>query len=153
MIDYNQILPNLYIGSCPFGSEDVQELKDSLGATAVLNLQTDEDLRERGIHWQAMENAYRNAGIAPHRIPLRDFDYSHQQEHLPEAVRVLDRLLSEGHKVYLHCNAGLGRSPLVAMAYLHWRRKMGVEQAIRHVHERRLCYPYEELVKTKPAPE
>jgi protein-tyrosine phosphatase len=114
-------------------------------------LQAEEDLRERDIPWRAMENAYRKAGIAAHRIPLRDFDYQHQQERLPEAVRALDRLLAAGHKVYLHCNAGLGRSPLVAMAYLHWVRKMGLEQAIRHVRERRLCYPYEDLVQAMPA--
>ena len=152
MIDFSEILPHLFIGACPYNPEDIRELKDRMGATAVLNLQTDEDLEERNIHWRAMERSYRNSGIESHRVPLRDFDYSHQQEHLPEAVRVLDRLLSAHHTVYLHCNVGVGRSPLVAMAYLYWCRKMGLEEAIRYVRERRPCSPYEELLKTGPGP-
>jgi len=150
MIDCNEILPHLYVGTCPFGREDIHELKDRLGVTAVLNLQTDEDLQERGIRWPAMEKFYRKSGIEPHRVPLRDFDSSDQEEHLPEAAAALDRLLSGNHKVYLHCNAGIGRSPLVAMAYLYWYRKMGLEEAIRHVRDRRDCSPYEELLKTGP---
>jgi atypical dual specificity phosphatase len=150
MIDYNEILLHLYVGTCPYSRVDIGELKDRLGVTAVLNLQTDEDLRERGIHWRAMTKAYRKSGIEPHRVPLRDFDYNHQKEHLPDAVRALDRLLSANHTVYLHCNAGVGRSPLVAMAYLHGCRKMGLEEAIRHVRERRPCSPYEELLEGGP---
>ncbi len=91
MIDYNEILPQLYVGTCPYGREDIRELKDRLGVTAVLNLQTDEDLRERGIRWSAMEKSYRKSGIEPHRVPLRDFDFSDQEAHLPEAAAALDR--------------------------------------------------------------
>ena len=46
MIDYSQILPNLYVGTYPQKAEDIQELKDCCGVTAVLSLQTDEDLLE-----------------------------------------------------------------------------------------------------------
>jgi hypothetical protein len=54
MIDHNQILPNLYTGTHPETLEGIQELKDRCGITAVLNLKTDEDLRERGIDCSAM---------------------------------------------------------------------------------------------------
>jgi len=150
MIDCNEILPYLYVGTCPYGWGDICVLKDRLGVTAVLNLQTDEDLRERDIRWPAMEKFYRKSGIEPHRVPLRDFDSSDQEAHLPEAAAALDRLLSGNHTVYLHCNAGVGRSPLVAMAYLYWYRKMRLEEAIRYVKERRDCSPYEGLLKTGP---
>jgi predicted protein tyrosine phosphatase len=147
MINYDQILPNLYVGAYPESLEDIQELKDRYGVTAVLNLQTDEDLRERGIDWPAMEESYRRLGIEVHRVPMRDFDHEHQRQHLPEAVKVLENLLASRHVTYLHCNAGTGRSPLVAMAYLYWSRKMGREQAIKHVRQRRYCAPYEDLLK------
>ncbi len=44
---------------------------------------------------------------------------------LPVAVGILDKAIREkvngpGQKVYLHCRAGLGRSPSVAAAYLYW---------------------------------
>jgi len=150
MIDYSQILPNLYVGTYPQKVEDIQELKDSCGVAAVLNLQTDEDLSERTIDWQAMQAIYRRLSIEVRRVPLRDFDYDHQRQHLPEAVRVLADLLTSGHVTYLHCNAGTGRSPLVAMAYLHWCRKMDRKQAIRHVRERRYCAAYEDLLEVSP---
>jgi protein-tyrosine phosphatase len=94
-----------------------------------------------------MEESYKRLGIEVHRLPLRDFDYEHQRQHLPEAVEVLAGLLASGHVAYLHCNAGTGRSPLVAMAYLHWCCKMSRKKAIEHVRERRYCSPYEDLLE------
>jgi hypothetical protein len=47
--DCDRVTPNLFVGSCPLDSKEIDELK-SLGITAILSLQTDEDLRERGIH-------------------------------------------------------------------------------------------------------
>ena len=150
MIDYDQILPNLYVGTYPETLEDIQELKVHSGVTAVLSLQSDEDLRDRGIDWPAMEQSYKKLGLEVQRVPLLDFDPEDQRQHLPEAVSALARLLAAGHIVYLHCNAGTGRSPLVAMAYLHWYRKMGRKQAIKHVRDRRFSVPYEDLLKDGP---
>jgi len=150
MIDYTQILSNLFVGTYPETLEDVRELKDRSGVTAVLNLQSDEDLYERDIHWPAMEDSYKSLGVEVRRVPLRDFDREDQRQHLPEAVSALAGLLASGHIVYLHCNAGTGRSPLVAMAYLHWYRKMGRKQAIKHVRDRRFSVPYEDLLKDGP---
>ena len=146
MIDCNQILPNLYVGTCPENLKDVQELKVRCGITAVLNLQSDQDLRDRRIDWRAMETTYSKLGVVVQRVPMQDFDYDDQGEQLPDAVRILAELLDSSHIVYLHCNAGLGRSPLVAMAYLHWCRNMSVQEVIRHVKTRRLCNPYEDLL-------
>ena len=146
MIDYNQILPNLYVGTCPENLKDVQELKGRCGITAVLNLQSDQDLRDRRIVWRAMETTYSKLGVVVQRVPMQDFDYDDQGEQLPDAVRILAELLDSSHIVYLHCNAGLGRSPLVAMAYLHWYRNMSAQEAIRHVKTRRLCNPYDTLL-------
>jgi atypical dual specificity phosphatase len=150
MIDYDQILPNLYVGTYPETLGDIRELKDRRGVTAVLSLQSDEDLRERGIDWPATEKSYQKLGFEVLRVPLRDFDQEDQRQHLPEAVSALAGLLASGHIVYLHCNAGTGRSPLVAMAYLYWYRKMGRKQAIKHVRDRRFCVSYEDLLEDGP---
>jgi hypothetical protein len=147
MIDFSQILPNLYIGTYPQSFDDIQHLKDCCGITAVLNLQSDEDLLFRGIDWQGMEIFYRNLGIETYRVPMQDFDHDDQQQRLPDVVSVLAGLLAADHIVYLHCNAGVGRSPLVAMAYLSWYLNMSREEAIRHVKERRLCWPFEDLLE------
>jgi atypical dual specificity phosphatase len=149
MIDYDQILPNLYVGTYPETAEDLRELKVR-GITAVLNVQTDEDFRDRGIDWPEMEDSYRSVGLEVNRVPMRDFDPEDQRQQLPEAVSTLAALLAKGHIVYLHCNAGTGRSPLVAMAYLHGYSNMSRRQAIKHVRDRRYCVPYEDLLNTVP---
>ncbi len=49
---------------------------------------------------------------------MRDFNLRDQQERLPEAVASLHRLISDGHRVYVHCTAGINRAPLTVLAYL-----------------------------------
>jgi protein-tyrosine phosphatase len=147
MIDYARILDHLYIGTHPEGPEDIKELKARCRVTAILNLQTERDFRQRDLDWPRMEALYKKAGISVYRVPMRDFDYDHQEEQLPEAVKTLSTLLASGHTVYLHCNAGLSRSPLVAMAYLYWCLHFSLEEAVNYVKERRPCFPEEELLQ------
>lgn len=147
MISYTQILKALYLGSYPENLEDIERLKSRCGITAVLNLQTDDDLRVRGQDWSVLEAYYADRDIRAQRIPMRDFDYDDQSRVLPEAVKALARLLASGDTVYLHCNAGLGRSPVVAMAYLYWCRNLNLEEAIKHIQERRSCSPMTELLE------
>ena len=99
------------------------------------------------IDWPALEAVYQSLGIEVRRVPMRDFDHDDQAEKLAEAVEVLAALLDAGHTVYLHCNAGMGRSPLTAMAYLYWHRNISREDAIGYVKMRRPCFPYEDLLE------
>ena len=147
MQDYDCILPNLYVGVYPQGLKDIQDLKECCGITAVLNLQSDQDLSERKVDWPAMEGLYKKLGIEAHRVPMRDLDPHDQRGKLLEAVRILALLLNSNQVVYLHCNAGLSRSPLVAIAYLHWNRRLSREAAIKLVKGRRYCLPYEEILE------
>jgi protein-tyrosine phosphatase len=147
MVSFSQILEQLYVGSHPEIIDDFEILKSRCGITAVLNLQTDEDLEGRGLEWLALEASYNNFDIIPQRIQMRDFDYEDQRKTLPDAVKALARLLSAGQIVYLHCNAGQGRSPLVAMAYLYWCRGLSSKDAVKHVKERRACSPTTELLE------
>lgn len=146
-MDYNQILPKLFVGTYPEGLADIDMLKERCGVTAVLNLQSDEDLGERRLNWSTLETLYTKAGIDVRRVAMRDFDYVDQRRMLPEAVKTLAELLNGGHVVYLHCNAGAGRSPLVAMALLYWCGDKSLEEAVRYVKERRDCAPTTELLE------
>jgi atypical dual specificity phosphatase len=146
-LNYTQILSSLYVGSYPETLSDIKSLKDGHGITAVLNLQTDEDLRVRGQDWSVLEAYYADLDIKAQRVPMRDFDYDDQRRVLPKAVRVLAKLLTSGFTVYLHCNAGLGRSPLVTMAYLYWCWDSSLEKSIKHIQERRSCSPMTELLE------
>lgn len=140
-MDYTQILPQLFVGSNPQDTGDIDRLRKDSGITAVLNLQTDEDMRSLDVVWELLEAYYAKCGIELRRVPVSDFNPVDLQEKLPECVRALDRLLGAGHSVYLHCTAGANRSPTVAIAYLHWRQGWDLDRAIAHVKERRQCAP------------
>ena len=56
--------------------------------------------------------------LARHAFP--DFCADGLRKGLPEAAAALDHHLREGHVVYCHCTAGMGRSPGVAIGYLYW---------------------------------
>ena len=53
------------------------------------------------------------------RFPFVDFSADSLREGLPEAARV-GRGVQARRTVYLHCTAGMGRSPGLAIAYMYW---------------------------------
>ena len=130
-----------FIGSCPITVGDIGQLTAG-GIKAVLNLQTDDDLKQREIDWSAMEEGYRNAGIEIRRFPIADFSPQDMRRKLRPCVAVLDGLIRAGHRVYLHCNAGINRAPTVAVAYLHWVGKWELMAAYAHMLSCRACDPY-----------
>ena len=63
-------------------------------------------------------------------MQARDFDPNSLREELPKAVCGLQRAISEGKTVYVHCTAGLGRAPAVVIAYLFWFHGMNVSHSL-----------------------
>jgi len=124
--------------------EDFRELK-ALNITAVLSLQTEEDHSA-----SAIENE-RATAIAVEmkfvNLPVTDFDRLELARKLPECVKVLESLLASGDTLYLHCSAGVNRSPTVAAAYLHGSLKWPLENALKHIKECRNCCPDEVAIR------
>ena len=146
-MDVSKILPSLFVGSYPGSSQDIDRLKRDFGVTAVLNVQTDEDMAYWGVNWYRLEPYYEQAGVEIHRVPVRDFDRDDLRHQLPECVEVLDKLLSQGHTVYVHCNMGVNRSPTIVIAYLHWVLGWDLEKATAYVTRYRSCDPYVETIR------
>jgi protein-tyrosine phosphatase len=145
-MDYSKILANLFVGSYPRSGGDIDGLKEA-GITAVLNLQTDEDFRYLDIDWPAQRARYFAQHIEVRRVPIRDFDDDELRDNLPKAVRELDGLLADGHAVYVHCSAGVNRSPTVVIAYLYWVRNWSLEEAERHVRKCHRCLPVTGVIR------
>ena len=143
-IDCDRVTGSLLIGSYPIDNKEIDELR-SVGITAILSLQTDEDLREREIEWE--RKAALAANLTFRSVPVRDFDAADLQQKLPNCVIVLDRMLKAGYTVYLHCTAGVKRSPTVAAAYLHWCLAWPLERALAHVREVRDCSPNTKAIR------
>lgn len=140
-MDFAQILPRLFVGSYPSTVEDIERLRRNLAATAVLNLQTDEDMRSVGLDFKPLEVRYKNSPILLVRIPMKE-EQALLRKKLPQCIRTLETMLTDDHTVYLHCTAGVGRSPTVAIGYLHWCQGWKLEAAIRHVKQARQCSPH-----------
>ncbi len=67
-----QIPEGLFIGSYPKDLDDIMRLKEGYGITAVLNVQADEDLRDAGLYWLALEESYRSPEIGSQRVPIKN---------------------------------------------------------------------------------
>ncbi len=146
-MDVSSILPNLFVGPSPQSPQDIDQLKLDQKISAVLNVQTDDDMAYWGIDLATLETHYRKLKIEVQRIPVRDFDPDDLRRHLPECVKALDALLKLGHKVYVHCSMGVNRSPSIVIAYLTWIGGWDFEAAYDHVTRIRSCDPYVEAIQ------
>ena len=137
----------LAVGSYPHTPDHVHFLRDQIGVTAVLNLQSDVDLKMRGVDWTVMWPLYTRLGVQTSRVPILDFTPTDLAKHLDKAVEALDKFVSKGRKVYVHCNAGLNRSPSVVIAYLAAARSLDLAAATAWLEERHDCVPYPDVLK------
>jgi protein-tyrosine phosphatase len=145
-VDYDQILPNLYVGSHPRWPEDIDTLK-AAGITAVLNVQSDDDCHYLNIDWSSLQTHYFAVGLEARRFRIQDFDDADLRGKLPGAVDELSDLLGKGHTVFVHCSAGINRSPSVVICYLHWCEARDLDDAERHVRRCRSCNPVMDVIR------
>mmetsp|Transcript_13675 Transcript_13675/g.21429 ORF Transcript_13675/g.21429 Transcript_13675/m.21429 type:complete len:163 (+) Transcript_13675:946-1434(+) len=59
------------IGTYPLWEADVSKMQNA-GITGVVNLQTDQDIAQRGIPWVKLKAFYKQRGIKCFRFPLSD---------------------------------------------------------------------------------
>ena len=137
----SEIIPELLIGEYP-RVEDIAWMKTTFAVTAVHNLQDDEDLRLNGLDLKQLEHEYRSQGIKFLRTAIQDGSADAMGERLKQALEDLNSLMSAGHRVFLHCNAGLNRAPTLAIGYLRGYRRMSLDEAVAHVKKRRACGPF-----------
>lgn len=131
----------LLVGEYPTPT-DVVWLRDEHGVDTVLCLQDEFDLASKNVVLAELVQAYADAGVAFHHVPICDGDAPQLASCLPRILAVIDAALTAGGRVYVHCNAGFNRAPTVAIAYLRAHRALSDDDAWRHVKQRRACAPY-----------
>lgn len=142
---YSDLDDRLAVGSSPAAGD--AGLLASRGVTALVSLQSDADLAERGLDWAALAADYAAAGIDATRVPVTDFDRRDLLRNLDRAVRAVDDYAAAGHKVYVHCNAGLNRSPCTVTGHLVSGRGMALEDAVLWIEARHRCVLYYDVLE------
>ncbi len=138
------VTSNLLVGPAPCDADEYTQLKADR-VTAILSLQTEEDLEDRSP--TEVEASAKKAGLLFRNVPVTDFDLLALKMWLPRCVQALDQLVAAGHRVYVHCTAGVTRSPTVIAAYLHWKLGWPLEKALDHLHDIRDCSPQGEVIR------
>jgi len=127
-------IPNtsIFLGPYPQSKEDI-ELLSGAKVTTVFNLQTEEDFGHRQIDMDMIRSCYKEHGIQLVHFPIRDFDRVSLKSLLRRAASMVNDLVCNGHRVYIHCTAGMGRAPTVGIAYLVAHCGWNLDDTISHV--------------------
>jgi protein-tyrosine phosphatase len=104
ILRHSQITPQLYVGA-QYGRRGKRTLERA-GIEGDVNLRTEFDDAAHGL------------ALAQYcHLPTTD-DEAPSFEHLSQGVAFIERVISGGGKVYIHCAGGVGRAPTLAAAYL-----------------------------------
>jgi atypical dual specificity phosphatase len=106
-VDFDEILPWLYIGRVPVNAEDAAYMRQH-GFQAVLDLCGDNPMESKWM--RSMGVTFRHEFIADGTCPTPG--------QFKSLVAWLWKQHEEGRKTYVHCHAGAGRAPTIVIAYL-----------------------------------
>lgn len=129
---FSWIIPNrLAVGSFPKLDQEIAYLS-RVGITSILCLTEPDEVKvPKEIHHRFV---WKNVAIpdgAAGGIP--------EVEHFQQACNILARWHKKNHSIYVHCLAGVGRSPSVCALHLMQVEGLSLEEAIAKVKER---HPY-----------
>ncbi|XP_068645435.1 phosphoglucan phosphatase DSP4, amyloplastic-like isoform X2 [Aristolochia californica] len=151
-MNYNYILQDLIVGSCLQTPEDVDKLR-TIGVKTVFCLQKDSDLEYFGVDIGAIQDYAEHCKDIEHiRAEIRDFDDFDLRIRLPAVLSKLYKAVKRDQGVtYIHCTAGLGRAPTVALALMIWILGYKLSEANQLLQSKRACFPKLEAIKSATA--
>ncbi|XP_047337227.1 phosphoglucan phosphatase DSP4, amyloplastic isoform X2 [Impatiens glandulifera] len=151
-MNYNFIRPDLIVGSCLQTPEDVDKLR-SIGVKTIFCLQQDSDLEYFSVDIGAIREYAKSCDDIEHlRAEIRDFDGFDLRMRLPAVVSKLHKAINRnGGIAYIHCTAGLGRAPAVALAYMFWIQGYKLSEAHSLLLSKRSCFPKLDSIKSATA--
>ncbi|XP_041022046.1 phosphoglucan phosphatase DSP4, amyloplastic-like isoform X2 [Juglans microcarpa x Juglans regia] len=151
-MNYNYINPDLIVGSCLQTPEDVDKLR-RIGVKTIFCLQQDSDLEYFGVDINAIRDYAKMYDDITHlRAEIRDFDAFDLRKRLPAVVSKLDKAINRnGGVTYIHCTAGIGRAPAVALAYMFWVQDYRLGEAHQLLLSKRSCSPNLDAIKSTTA--
>lgn len=151
-MNYNFIRPDLIVGSCLQTPEDVDKLR-TIGVGTIFCLQQNSDLEYFSVDISSIREYANSCDDIQHlRAEIRDFDAFDLRMRLPAVVSKLKKAVDRnGGITYIHCTAGLGRAPAVALAYMFWVLGYRLSDAHNLLMSKRPCFPKLDAIKTATA--
>ncbi|BBM99425.1 hypothetical protein MPTK1_1g21210 [Marchantia polymorpha subsp. ruderalis] len=151
-MNYAHVLPDLIVGSCLQTPADVDRLKEA-GVGTIFCLQQDPDLAYFSVDIEAIINHAKEVdGIEHIRAQIRDFDPYDLRQRLPQVIATLYQATKKNEgTAYVHCTAGLGRAPAVALTYMYWIRGYDLFEANAMLQKVRTCHPKLDSIKAATA--
>jgi hypothetical protein len=124
----------------PTDGEPIHFITDDLAVASLVAASDPQALSQHGIRAVVdasnREGNPRFPGIRYHEVRIADPD-ERLTEFLPGVVAFIDEARRRG-PVLLHCVAGISRSPVLAICYLHERHGLSLPAALHHVRSRRV---------------
>ncbi|KAG5400559.1 hypothetical protein IGI04_015166 [Brassica rapa subsp. trilocularis] len=141
-MNYSFIRPDLIVGSCLQTPEDVDKLR-KIGVKTIFCLQQDPDLEYFGVDISSIQAYAKTFTDIQHiRCQIRDFDAFDLRLRLPAVVSTLYKAVKRnGGVTYVHCTAGMGRAPAVALTYMFWVQGYKLMEAHKLLMSKRTCSP------------
>ena len=121
-MSFSEILPNLYLGNrhakyCETG-------KNKFQPTVIISIGCN-------------RNIFPNL-VAEYKFSIKDGKESDITPFLTEITSLIDKHI-KNNVVFIHCQAGINRSPAIVLAYLCKYHNYTVDQAQSYIKERRPC--------------
>lgn len=143
MMSLSQISVQVMVGSTPKDVGDVRELCDKHGVTSVLSLQTNADLRSRGINIDLLETQYQKREMNFQRFPIDDVSPEDMAQKILLPIQYLVDQVNKDKLVYVHCNAGICRATSTVLGYLYLEQGMTMQQGLEYIRSKRpIANPY-----------
>ena len=126
---YTQVTDNLWLGPYLQIEEEYSKL-NSEGVCAIQNLQTDEDLKSLKMTHEDLERNAHEKSMYYENYQINDNDQRDFNMKCLGGVEKLNELVQNYDKVYVHCTAGVHRSPKLICLYLMQYGNLGIKEAI-----------------------
>uniref|UniRef100_M4EXB2 Dual specificity protein phosphatase 4 n=1 Tax=Brassica campestris TaxID=3711 RepID=M4EXB2_BRACM len=141
-MNYSFVRPDLIVGSCLQTPEDIDKLR-KIGVKTIFCLQQDPDLEYFGVDISSIQAYAKTFTDIQHiRCQIRDFDAFDLRLRLPAVVSTLYKAVKRnGGVTYVHCTAGMGRAPAVALTYMFWVQGYKLMEAHKLLMSKRTCSP------------
>ena len=117
--DINQITDTIYLGNVE-SAFNIKKLKD-LGIRKILTVMS------------AFGNHYPENAFIHKKIEIDDDYESNIIQYFKECLLFIDGY----DKVFVHCAAGMSRSATIVIAYIMWKKKIFLSEAIKFVKDKR----------------